>query len=411
MPSSSLVSCFLITNKDREAQTEGCRDKDKKEELVRERLRETATTECASFSSLFVCLQFLSNEAIMSILICSKVVDLTNRKMVKLEIPDLTLGMTVDDLYDKIAKHLDLDVNSVELVAYGRFLQKGKTLGYYGVRSSSVIFVHNKRPQKDTESTASSLQTFDQIESHRIVTAVKTALLNPDFRTVIEKLKEKEAQDNLMAVTPGLSDDPIAMSILLDYDMLSLCTEGENIAKVLEKHPSLGTAATFLAAQFHEEHTSTDIFRRSPHPAYSLDDMTSDDEETEMADPSQQAGPSSQAGPSNEQLAQLLRQAIDDANRGNSSRSAPLGNLIPRVTPPSVVTSAMLQDALRTINAGSVPPSASSSSVESTPRRDWSTELRQMQDMGIMDVEQCIQALEMTNGNVAQALDIIFNSS
>jgi hypothetical protein len=357
----------------------------------------------------------------MTLFICSKVEDLMNKKMIKMDIPEITLNMTVDDLYEKVASHLTISADSVELVSYGRFLQRGKTLGYYGVRSSSVIFVHKKRPKRKITST--EIHPVDQTEAHRIVVALRTALVNPDFRNIIDKLKEKEAQENLMAVTPGLGDDPTAMAILLDYDMLSLCSEHENIMKVLEKHPSLGDAATFLAAQFHEEHASADIFRRSPRPAYSLDEMISDDDEAEMLDSYNQAGPSSgqPPAPSNEQLARLLREAIATANaaqnptRSSTSSMSSSSRVAPAVASSSqVITSEMLQAALGFVNPSSTPavPPSRSQAVPTAPptSRDWSAELRQMRELGITDELQCIQALEATNGNVEQALDIIFNA-
>src|SRR5687768_14088020 len=73
------------------------------------------------------------------------------------------------------------------------------------------------------------------------------------------RLSEKEQRENLMSVTPGLREDPAAMAILQDIDLLQLYTQNrDNLVQVLQKHPAFGTAATFLAAQFHEEHASAD---------------------------------------------------------------------------------------------------------------------------------------------------------
>ena len=364
----------------------------------------------------------------MSLLICSKKDDLMSKELLKVEIPDLTMGMMVEELYQKISTHLNCSVDSIDLVGYGRVLQPGNTLGHYGIRSSSVIIVYNKRPEPKEEENTPSVPV-DQEEAHRIVVALRTALVNPDFRNVIEKLKEREAQDNLMAVTPGLSEDPTALAILLDFDMLSICTEHENILKVLEKHPSLGTAATYLAAQFHEEHTSADIFRRSPRPAYSLDDMTSDDEEPDPNDASSGAGPSSGSGLPPDQLARLVRDAISRANQGipapssssSSTASRSTSTRMPASSPASTtsgprITPEMLSMALGSVNATpptSTPSTLSSSTappVTSPPApRDWSAELGRMRELGLLNDAENIRALEASNGNVDAAVELIYS--
>jgi len=338
--------------------------------------------------------------------------------MERLEIPDLTMAMSVDDLYSKVAAHLSRETSTFELVSYGRVLVPGKTLGFYGIRASSVVFVFDRKPKDNTQAT--SVEPIDQEEAHRIVVALRTALVNPAFRNVIEKLKEKEHQDNLIAVTPGLAEDQTALSILLDFDLLSICTEHENIMRVLEKHPSLGTAATFLAAQFHEEHASADIFRRSPRPAYSLDDMTSDDEDPN--DDAAQAAGSQQSGPSNDHLRQLLRDALAAANRNvapsttSTTTASTLTSSSTTNQPPARtqsagssnrITSEMLQMALNTAGLASTPQQPTSA----PPSRDWSSELRQMRDMGLTNEVICIRALEMTAGNIEQAVEIYFTLS
>ena len=229
--------------------------------------------------------------------------------------------------------------------------------------------------------------------------------------------------------------------------MLNLCTEHDNISKVLEKHPSLGTAATFLAAQFHEEHASADIFRRSPRPAYSLDDDVDDDDDDDDADgltyPVQVASTSS--APQNANLAQLLREALASANASrpvsdpgaSTSRAGqvpvpapPTPQAAPVASgsrvhasdessePPTQITSEMLQMALDSVRPGAATdtPAASqagaaagAASVPEQRPRDWTQELQQMHEVGIKDDALCIQALEATNGDVQLALNIIFN--
>ena len=257
-----------------------------------------------------------------SLFICSKLESLTAKEMVKMEVPDMGMSTPVQRLYELVSQNLHVDACEFELVGYGRILNPAQTLAYYGIRSSSVVYVFRKRNtenlirRRDPAAAAeqASAEPMSQSEVHRIVVALRTALVNPEFRKIIDRLSEREHQENLMSVTPGLREDPIAMAILQDFDMLNLCTEHDNISKVIHKHPSLATAATFLAAEFHEQHSSADIFRRSPRSAYSLDEDVDDDEEDEAEAAAYSAAASSTARAGNPNLAQLLREALANAN-------------------------------------------------------------------------------------------------
>ena len=107
-------------------------------------------------------------------------------------------------------------------------------------------------------------------------------------------------------------------AILQDPDLLSTLSEPTNIHKVLEKHPSLLDAATFLAATFHEETianeapgTSAALLSRSASGLdYSLDAMSSDEEMDSGEPPSD-----GQA----QRIAEVMLRAYQ--NRGTSSQS------------------------------------------------------------------------------------------
>lgn len=386
----------------------------------------------------------------------------------------MTMGTSVESLYKLISEKLDLKPDDFELVCYGRILNRDKTLACYGIRSSSVLYVFKKRNTevlKIKKPEQSLAEKPNQQEVHRIVVALRTALVNPDFRKVIDRLSEKESQDNLKSVTPGLAEDPIAMAILQNFDLLTLCTEHDNISKVLELHPSFGLAATCLAAQFHEEHASADIFRRSPRSAYSLDDDVDDEEDEEEGEAGAPSGSHPVASTSNSQssnsytsadLAHLLRQALADANAGVRAASGSAGpstsisgnreadaapgpvmrtadtvhSADASVEPPIRITPEMLRHALSSVLSGSTTSGVSAadasiqSSVESASRetqtpgpaetpaqamdttpaqRDWTRELQQIRELGFLNDAVSIQALEATSGDLQLALDIIFN--
>lgn len=408
------------------------------------------------------------------VFICSKLQSMTCKELVKMEVPDLGMSMPVQRLYELVSQNLHVDPSDIELVAFGRILKPENNLAHYGVRSSSVVYVFKKRNVQHLirrrDPSAPPAEPMTESEVHRIVVALRTALVNPDFKKIIDRLSEREQQENLMSVTPGLREDPVAMAILQDFELLNLCTERDNIELVHRKHPSLTTAATFLAAEFHEQHTSADIFRRSPRLSYSIDDHDDDEDDEEgeaaynfaaqaaaaaAARSAARNTASSNPNQDHQNLAQLLREALANANamgpasdpgastsRAGQTVAAGSGaasqqqvpaagnsNLLigsdASSEPPARITPEMLQLALNSIQPAdaSAPSSASSAPVSNVvpaaaaatqapagnQRRDWSRELRQMRDMGITDEAICIQALEAVNGDVQMALNIIFN--
>jgi hypothetical protein len=53
-----------------------------------------------------------------------------------------------------------------------------------------------------------------------MVIALRTALMNSSFRSILDKLSESEARENLMAVTPGLREDPTTFG---NESLLTIC--------------------------------------------------------------------------------------------------------------------------------------------------------------------------------------------
>ena len=365
--------------------------------------------------------------------ICSKINSITDTDLIKIDLDD-TPSSSVSKLYESAASKLGPN-SKFNLVCYGRILEPSQILAHYGIHDSSVVYAYQKPDIKlpsDTPSTPEEAEGIDPRELSRISIPIKTAINQHDFIALIEKLKEnRENRENLISATIGLGEDPVAMAILQDIDLLHLCTQPDNIQKVLGKYPSLATAAACLAAQYHEEHRGTSLFttRLGRRHGYSMDEMD-DYDGPESADAN--GGPSetgaATAHADSTALRELLSQALMMANQSNNPQNIrPPGANLPRqyapnTQQPAEITPQMLQNALQAVTANFQPliaPNASSatSSTPSTtpaapppprPTRDWSRELEQMREMGLTDERLCIQALEATSGNVDAAVNLIF---
>lgn len=359
--------------------------------------------------------------------ICSKVNSITDKELIKIDLEE-TPSTNVSKLYESVASKLGPNAK-FNLVSYGRILEPSQSLAHYGIRDSSIVYAYQKPDIKlPSDSKPDEAEGVDPRELARISIPIKTAIHQPEFVALIEKLKEsRENRENLISVTPGMREDPVAMAILQDIDLLNLCLQQENMQKVMNKYPALATAAGCLAAQYHEEHREESFFsRRGVRSGYSMDEMD-DFEGPEgpevMGNPSEAGAATAQADST--ALRELLSQALMMANvsnnpqnmrtRGAVSRYAPRRD--PPHQPPREITPQMLQSALQAVTANLQsqptqpnvqPPVAPPAPAPSRPPRDWSRELEQMREMGLTDERLCIQALEATSGNVDAAVNLIF---
>jgi len=105
-------------------------------------------------------------------------------------------------------------------------------------------------------------------------------------------MNRTESIENVMAAIPGLKDDPVAVSILKDPDLLMHMTDPEVVKKMSKNHPLLAEAANHLAAELAEQ--------GKPEPAN--EDMETDD------------NPRQQRPITGNQLAAALASAISGKN-------------------------------------------------------------------------------------------------
>lgn len=210
------------------------------------------------------------------------------------------------------------------------------------------------------------------------------------------------------------------------------------INNVIEKHPSILEAITYLATAFHEETSGPRASTSSGLTgmnmvSYSLDDL-SDDEDL--------SGALVEGPPPDGQHVMSPTTASAFAHLLRSSTGNPNNNTTP------LITTEMLRRALQftapqslnsSSNANSNQPSNTSnrpsnsqpfqqqdqfptpamqtqdsSTTQSAPtesRPDISQQLQQMRDLGINDVNLCMQALYATNGDVQAAVNLIFNDN
>ena len=172
------------------------------------------------------------------------------------------------------------------------------------------LFDQKERIRLQRTSTACTQDSsFLSTKDQEMCVALKSALLNPLFRKVLENLSDFEKRENflqpLMAVNPELFAHPelfgkciyytlynpwceneyfifYFVGILSDPDLLNTYINRNNIKTVLQRYPYFLEVATHISATFHEESSSGNPFHldgldRSAFMNYSID-APSDDE-------------------------------------------------------------------------------------------------------------------------------------
>lgn len=98
-----------------------------------------------------------------------------------------------------------------------------KSLDSYGIANGTTVWVIDKTNLVIDETSAANKEPepviktkISQSEIQNMVIALKTALMNPGFRPMLDKLNDPEFRDTLMSVTPGLREDNTALGLLFE---------------------------------------------------------------------------------------------------------------------------------------------------------------------------------------------------
>lgn len=347
------------------------------------------------------------------------------------KLSNLKVDDKVSALQSKVAELFDKKIGDLELVFLGKVLKEDDTLEACGIKSGMTVFAY---PHHELVKATCTLDMQDIP-----VIAFGTALVNPAFRTVLQSLKDPDVLENVMAATPALADDPVAVGILQDPELMTLLANPTFLRKMADSHPALVEAAVQIAVSFHEEGAASGRAASPPHEvSYSLEALSDDDD---MEGPADQGTPggSGMFSPNRITPAQLAAAlaaaAANPAGSGSSSpppaTGSPLVPPSPRLhappsTPRNPITHEMLNSAVQTALGLAVPgnpatassPSAPSSSPGGglpadlvDPAVTYQSQLQQLRDMGLSNDAASVRALVATSGDVQAALELLFGDT
>ncbi|KAK3097936.1 hypothetical protein FSP39_014676 [Pinctada imbricata] len=286
-----------------------------------------------------------------------------------------------------------------KLIYCGQKLDDTNTLISYGLKDGCTVFALKKH----IEESQAKPDSMSDMGIRQLVSTLQSALLNPAYRNTVERiLNSSESLENIIAATPGLSDDPVAISMLQDQELLAILAHPGNIKQVIEKHPAFGQAAIMIASAVSEEGGSKDD--RTSTGSYSLDQMSDEEDEGQINRPGPSGGRGA-GGITPSQLAAALAAATGMSPQQSDNNQVPGGGVI---TPDFFQQAIRQAQTVSNNNATSVKKAIFSRVAKLGSFKEHMTQLQQLRDMGITDEALARRALQATGGDLQAALDILF---
>ncbi|PSN33669.1 hypothetical protein C0J52_21787 [Blattella germanica] len=150
----------------------------------------------------------------------------------RVSISGVNLESKVEQLKLEASKATNLPKHFLELIYCGNILDDESILQACGVKPGVMVHVLKKK-EKDPPPPVRAMTEADVQE---LVMAFRTFTRHPNYRSALhiqkkselltlwlkltERLSRPEVLENIMMATPGLSDDPVAISILQDPELL-----------------------------------------------------------------------------------------------------------------------------------------------------------------------------------------------
>ncbi|KAK9958291.1 hypothetical protein ABG768_010426 [Culter alburnus] len=336
-------------------------------------------------------------------------------------------GYQVSSLKQLISAQLSDSLPDPELIDFvhcGCVLKDDLTLDSYGIKSGSTLHIIKKtwpepevKPEPVNRSAAAREFRMLQAGLHS----------NTAYREAVFKmLANKESLEQIIAASPGLSSDPVALGVLQDKDLFVQFTDPSLLDMLIRSHPALVNAIILVlhsvtssmssqSGGSSSRNVSASSYSEMPG-GFLFDGMSDDDEDFQShgnrarhqrpfgASRPMTLGHSGATGPrpiTQSELASALALAsTPEGSAGPPTQSAAeMSSGGPSVASGAPVNSSLLSQALQ--------QALQASGVSSLQGR-WQTQMQQLRDMGIQDENLALRALTATNGDLQAALEIIF---
>ncbi|XP_054287063.1 ubiquitin-like protein 7 [Macrosteles quadrilineatus] len=322
----------------------------------------------------------------------------------RVKVDEVDLQTKVEKFKIDVSEKANLPKESLELVYCGNILDDDSTLHACGIKSGVMIHVLKKKAKELPKPT----QTMSEVDIQNLVMAFRALTMNPSYRSSLQKLSRPDILDNIVQITPGLSQDPVAISMIQDSELLVRMGDIDTVRRIVELHPALAEAANHIAAAVHEEAITASATTQpttSSGYSYSLDAL-SDDEEMDSSQ-SSDSQPANRHAITAAQLASALASANSPSPGALQSQDG------------GGITSEMFNQAMQRAIASVVGQPGTPAPEADAPEGGAGTlgqaqlaqQMQQMRELGLTDDAVNLQALQLAQGNLHAAVDLVFSGA
>ncbi|XP_039291880.1 ubiquitin-like protein 7 [Nilaparvata lugens] len=323
----------------------------------------------------------------------------------RIRVDNVSFESKIKNLKVEVASKANLSKDSFELVYCGNILDDEASLTSCGLKHGVMVHVLKKKA-KDPPKPA---QNMSEAEIQTLVLAFRALTRFATYRNALQRLSRPDILDNIIAITPGLSQDPVAISMIQNPELLARMGDIDTVRRIVEVHPALAEVANHIVASVHEDCAQGGSQSAAPASgySYSLEALSDDDEmDSSQSSDSQHHGLSRQASYSTITAAHLAAAIASASGAGsgsgeNTAITSEMFNQAMQRTLSSIATPSTAQDA----------PAAASGTGPPAGGLNLQRQLQQMRELGLTDDALNLHVLALTGGNVHDAIDLVYSGT
>lgn len=162
----------------------------------------------------------------------------------------IDLEEPVINLKNKLCqKDETLIIKRIIVVYCGCVMEDNSPLYMYDLFDGATVHVFKEiKPEKIVGPTPLS-----ESDIVKLGATFRSFSVNPAYRAALLKLNKPEVINNIILTTPGLNEDPVALTLLQHSELLVKLSDFEAAKRVADNHPALAAAALKIASAVEEE--------------------------------------------------------------------------------------------------------------------------------------------------------------
>lgn len=335
------------------------------------------------------------------------------------KIHDVDLTKTIDEFKDLLTDKVNRPKNEFDICFAGTVLKNDGTLADAGIRENFMLHViEKKRDGKEI------VPEFPESDIKKLRNMLRFLQKKHVINHVFKRLASPDVLETILSKSPGLKDNVVAMTIFQRPELLSrMGGNMETVTRISKELPSLAYGVMNLLELFASIDFKAPVVPfSSSSSADTVFDQLVDDEIDTQSDVSMDSGRSQYS--SNNTLDTVVPppQNVAVVNPTMPSTSSASGSSARLSRSSQGITTEMLTQAVQRALNSSANTGQGNQETSSTPApqvnyapvtvtSEMHEKIQQLIGLGFVNEMHNFQALELTNGNVEEAVNILLSGA